>query len=319
MEFNSETLEPTYRVIQGVPGSSYTFEIARRMNLHENIITGAKKYLKRSDLEIENYISQLQKKVQYYSKLISELKKEREEIQNLKNELQIKLSNIKKETKEIKKKALTEAEQIVLTANKIIENAIREIRESKADKQTIREVKNKIEEEKSKLQQLIYSTLDDKSSQDEEIRVGDLIKLKDQDTIGKVISIDHKKNQAQVQVEQFKVIVSLDKIQKINATEKIERQSITEKPQIQVENKTIPFRLDIRGKRASEAEELIYKYIDDAVMYGLFNIEILHGKGDGILKAITHKVLQSHPFVESFQFAPVDQGGEGVTIVKLKD
>ena len=319
MEFNSETLEPTYRFIQGVPGSSYTFEIARRMNLHENIITGAKKYLKRSDLEIENYISQLQKKVQYYSKLISELKKEREEIQNLKNELQIKLSNIKKETKEIKKKALTEAEQIVLTANKIIENAIREIRESKADKQTIREVKNKIEEEKSKLQQLIYSTLDDKTSQDEEIRVGDLIKLKDQDTIGKVISIDHKKNQAQVQVEQFKLIVSLDKIQKINPTEKIERQSITEKPQIQVENKTIPFRLDIRGKRASEAEELIYKYIDDAVMYGLFNIEILHGKGDGILKAITHKVLQSHPFVESFQFAPVDQGGEGVTIVKLKD
>jgi DNA mismatch repair protein MutS2 len=115
------------------------------------------------------------------------------------------------------------------------------------------------------------------------------------------------------------VIVSLDKIQKINSTEKIERQSITEKLQIQVENKTIPFRLDIRGKRASEAEELISKYIDDAVMYGLFNIEILHGKGDGILKAITHKVLQSHPFVESFQFAPVDQGGEGVTIVKLKD
>lgn len=319
MEFNSETLEPTYRFIQGIPGSSYTFEIARRMKLNDNIISGAKKYLKRSDLEIENYISQLQQKVQYYSRLIIDLRKEKEEIQKLKSELQTKLGNIKKETKEIKKKALTEAEQIVQTANKIIENAIKEIRKTNADKQTIREVKNKIEEEKSKLQKLVNATTEDKTSQDEEIKVGDFIKLKDQDTIGKVIAIDYKKNNAQLQLGQFKVTVSLDKIVKFNSTDKIEKQSISEKPQIQIESKTIPFRLDIRGKRASEAEEIIHKYIDDAVMYGLFNIEIIHGRGDGILKAITHKVLQSHPFVDSFQFAPVDQGGEGVTIVKLKD
>ena len=319
MEFSSETLEPTYKFIQGVPGSSYTFEIARRMKLNEDTITGAKKYLKRSDIEIENYISQLQQKFQYYSKLVSELKKEREEIHRLKNELQTKLSKIKNESKEIRKKALIEAEQIVKTANKIIENAIREIRESKADKQTIKTVKNRIEKEKTKLEQLITTIMDDKLFHDEEIKVGDFVKFKEQDTVGKVFAIDHKKNQAQVQVEHFKVTVSLDKISKFELKSDIQKETTSEKPQIQIESKTIPFRLDIRGKRASEAEELIYKYIDDAVMYGLFNIEILHGKGDGILKAITHKVLQSHPFVESFHFAPFEQGGEGVTIIKLKD
>lgn len=319
MEFNSETLEPTYRFIQGVPGSSYTFEIARRMRLDSKIISGAKKYLKRSDLEIENYISQLQQKVQYYYKLVNELRKEREEIQKLKTELQSKLNNIKKETKEIKKKALLEAEQIVNTANKIIENTIREIREQKANTQSIKLAKEKLALEKSTLKQLIKNHLNETIVQDEEIKIGDLVKFKDQDTVGRVIAIDPKKNQAQVQVDQFKVSISLDKIQKYQQTKKTQEDLSVEKPQIQVETKSIPFRLDIRGKRASEAEELIYKYLDDAVMYGLFNVEILHGKGDGVLKSITHKVLQSHPFVESFHFAPVDQGGEGITIVKLKD
>ncbi|MGB9664678.1 MAG: endonuclease MutS2 [Ignavibacteria bacterium] len=319
MEFDSDTLEPTYRFIQGVPGSSYTFEIARRMKLDEKIISGAKKYLKRNEIEIENYISQLQQKVQYYSKLINELRKEKEEIQKLKNELNSKLSNIKKENREIKKKALLEAEQILKTANKIVEKAIREIRESKADKHTIKNVKAHLEDEKSKLYQLIRNSVEDKSLPDEEIKIGDIVKFKDQETFGKVISIDKKKNQAQVQVEQFKVTVSLDKIFKYDYKEKFFEEASSEKPQTFIETKTIPFRLDIRGKRAAEAEELIYKYLDDAVMYGLFNVEILHGKGDGILKSITHKVLQSHPFVESFHFAPIDQGGEGITIVKLKD
>lgn len=319
MEFNSETLEPTYKFIQGVPGSSYTFEIARRMKLDEKIITGAKKYLKRNELEIENYISQLQQKVQYYSKLINELKREKEEVQKLKDEFNSKLNNFKKENKEIKKRALLEADQILKTANKIIENVIREIRETKADTQTIKNMKQHIEEEKSKLKKLIQNFSDDKSLSDEELKVGDVVKFKGQETIGEIISIDKKKNQAQVKVEQFKVTVALDKILKYDSKKKTLQESISEKPQTTIETKSIPFRLDIRGKRALEAEDLIYKYLDDAVMYGLFSVEILHGKGDGVLKSVTHKVLQSHPFVESFHFAPVDQGGEGITIVKLKD
>lgn len=319
MEFNSETLEPTYRFIQGIPGSSYAFEIARRMKLDNNIVEGAKKYLKRSDIQIENYISQLQQKVQHYSSLVTELKKERLEIQNLKKELQTKLSNIKDESKEIKKKALLEAEQIVKTANKIIENSIREIKESKADKQTIKAVKQHIEKEKSKLQELISSTMSEISNSDYEFKVGDLVKISGQNSIGKIIALDQKKNQAQIQIEQFKVFVSIDKLVKEKTLNSKSQETLSENPNVLVEPKAVPFRLDIRGKRANEAEELILKYVDDAIMFGLFNIEILHGKGDGILKTITHKVLQTHPFVESFHFAPVDQGGEGITIIKLKD
>lgn len=320
MEFNSETLEPTYRFIQGIPGSSYTFEIAKRMKLDEKIIEGAKKYLKRSDIQIENYIAQLQQKVQYYTQLVNELRREKEELQKLKTEFQLKLSKIKSETKEIKRKALLEAEQILKTANKIVENTIKDLRESRADKQSIKEVKQYLNEEKNKLQKLISDVINDTETNIKELRIGDLVKLQGQDSIGKILSIDKKKNQALVQIEQFKVTVALDKVSKIDSkTDKINSEISTDKVHHRIESKTVPFRLDIRGKRASEAEEIILKYIDDAVMYGLFDIEIIHGKGDGILKNLTHKILQEHPFVETFQFAPVDQGGEGITIVKLKD
>ncbi len=322
MEFNQDTLEPTYKFIQGIPGSSYTFEIARRMKLNPEIIENAKKYLKRSDVQIENYISQLQQKIQYYSQIINNLKKEKDEIEKLKKELQEKLSKIKNETKEIKRKAILEAEQILITANKIVENTIKELRESRADSSTIRLVKQKLNEEKQKLEKLISLTVKEPELMKNEIQIGDLVKLEGQDSTGKVIAIDKKKNQAVVQIEQFKVTVTLSKITKLQMEKRDDNlDTLTSSSKIYRSNETkiIPFRLDIRGKRANEAEEMILRYIDDAVLYGLFDIEILHGKGDGILKNITHKILQSHPFVDSFKFAPVDQGGEGVTIVKLKD
>lgn len=319
MEFNSRTLEPTYKFIQGIPGSSYTFEIARRMKLDESIVENAKKYLKRNDIQFENYISQLQQKVQHYTQLVSELRKEKEEIQKLKLELQSKLSKIKSEIKEIKRNAIIEAEQILKTANKIVENTIKDLRESKADKNTIKETKKYLSEEKEKLKKLLSKVVDESESVDKELKIGDFVKLHGQNSTGKIIAIDKKKNQAVIQIEQFKVSVALDKISRINKQENLASTNVSEKNYHPVESKIIPFRLDIRGKRASEVEDLILRYIDDAVMYGLFNIEIIHGKGDGILKNLTHKILQSHPFVETFQFAPVDQGGEGVTIVKLKD
>lgn len=316
MEFDSKTFEPTYKFIQGIPGSSYTFEISKRMKLDPAVIEKSKKYLKRDDLKIEEYISQLQNKVQYYSQLINDLRKEKEEIQKLKKELNERLSRIKVEAKEIKRKALLEADQIIQTANKLIENSIRNIRESTASRETIKNVRQKIAEEKSKLEKLIQSEVIQEEVALEELKIGDLVKLTGQNSTGKIISIDSKKNQALVQIDQFKIWITLDKVTKTN-------QHLPESPSTKhfssIETKTIPFRLDIRGKRSNEAEEEILRYIDDATMYGLFNIEILHGKGDGILKNLTHKILQSHPFVESFSFASIDQGGEGVTIVKLKD
>lgn len=316
MEFDSKTLEPTYRFIQGIPGSSYTFEISKRMKLDSEVIEKSKKYLKREDLKVEEYISQLHNKVQYYSQLINDLRREKEEIQKIRKELNDRLSKIKNETKEIKRKALLEADQIIQTANKLIENSIRSIRESSASKETIKNVKQKISEEKSKLEKLIQSEIKNEDLAVEELKIGDLVKLIGQNATGKIVAIDLKKNQALVQIDQFKVWITLDKITKTN--QNFSETSIFKRYPIS-ETKTIPFRLDIRGKRANEAEEEILRYIDDAAMYGLFNIEILHGKGDGILKNIAHKILQSHPFVESFSFAPVDQGGEGITIVKLKN
>ncbi len=315
MEFNSETLEPTYKFIQGIPGSSYAFEISSRMKLQNFIIEEAKKNLSQETLKIEGYISQLHERIQHYSKLITELKKEKEETKKLKDDFTQKLFQIKEEAKAIKKKALFEAEEIIRTANRLIENSIREIKESVANKEKIKLVKEKIHSEKEKLKELIERV--DVIHKDglDELKEGDSVQFRGQETIGKILSIDTKKNQAQVQVDNFKVKVALDKLIKVKFPAKdLERTSTHS-----VEIKSIPLRLDVRGMRANEAEVEIIQYIDDAVVYGLFNIEILHGKGDGILKNVTHRVLQNHPFVEYFEFAPIDQGGEGVTIAKLKD
>ncbi|MBM4174650.1 MAG: endonuclease MutS2 [Ignavibacteria bacterium] len=313
MEFNAKNLEPTYKFIQGIPGSSYAFEISERLNFPDEIIHTSKSFREKNAAEIEQYISSLHQKLQVYSKLLEEVKAEKIQLDKLINEFNQKLNEVKATKSEIKQKALEEALTIVKSANSLIEKTVKSIKESKADSNVIHQYREQIKTVKNDIEaQIVESSIPIEAGS---ISVGDFVISKEKNIKGRVIEIDERKNFVQLLIGNLKVKTKLNTLVKINVEKELE---ITSKV-FNLRNEIIPMRLDIRGQRTVDAEREVLNFIDNASVSGLILLEILHGKGDGILKNFVKEWLTKHPFVESFNPAPIEQGGDGITIVKLKE
>ncbi len=313
MEFNLESLQPTYTFIQGIPGSSYAFEISERLELPKIILNASKEFRQKSDADIESYITSLQQKLSLYSKLLDEVKKEKIELDKILKEYNSKMDKIKSNEKEVKQKALEEALIIVKSANALIEKTVKTIKESKADSKIVKKYREQVKQKTIELEQKTREIYREEISI--ELKVGDIVVSKEQNIKGTLIEADKNTNNAVILVGNLRVKTKLN-----NLIKSVKSNEITERPKVfDILKMNISHRLDIRGKRAADAESKIQKYLDDATMTGLSNVEILHGKGDGILKNLVRDILEKHPFVDSFNPAPIEQGGEGVTLVKFKD
>lgn len=313
MEFDSESLQPTYRFVQGIPGSSYAFEISERLALPKEIIETSKTFREKNTAEIEQYISSLHQKLQVYSRLLDEVRAEKVQLDKLIVEFNQKLNEINSTKKEIKQKALEEALIIVKSANSLVEKTIKSIKETKADSKVVSKFREQIKSEKTeiekKLDELIIPIEFGK------VNVGDFVISNEKNIKGKVIDIDEKKNIALLLIGNIKIKAKLSTLCKIKPEKEIERTTKV----YNLGNDIVPMLLDIRGQRTNEAEKNVIELLDNASVSGVLILEILHGKGDGILRNFVKEWLTQHPYVESFNPAPIEQGGDGVTIVKLKD
>jgi DNA mismatch repair protein MutS2 len=309
MEFDHENLKPTYKFKQGIPGSSYAFEIAKRIGLDENLLHKAEKYLDSSKHEIENFLIKLEEKSQEL-----ELQLKRAENENIKlNELtryyKDGIEKLNREKKEIIKKAKIEAEDYLINLNKKFEKIIKDLKESNAAKDVIKSSQVLIKEMKDKNKSIFTESLNvDQESED--LIVGNYVQIKNTQTSGEIIDIN--KDKALILSGGMKFQTSLKDLVKVKKKNNIKENLVN----LSIENPS--YRLDIRGRRPEEVEFEVIKFIDDAYVAGLQQIEILHGKGTGVLKKFVKEILKSHDKVKEFNFAPIELGGEGITIVNLK-
>ena len=309
MEFDHKNLKPTCKFNQGIPGSSYAFEIAKRIGLDEDLMTTAQHYLDANKQNIENFLVALEAKSQELEDQLRKAEAENTKLNELSNYYKQNIDKLNKDKKEIIKKAKTEAEDYLKDLNKRFEKIIKDLKESNANKDVIKSSKVIIKELKEK-NESIFSEALDVADENEILTVGDYVQIKNTHTAGEIIEIN--KDKALLVSGGLKIQASLGDLSKTKKENKIQDNYV----KLSVANPA--YRLDIRGEKPEEAEFEVIKFIDDAYVSGLTRVEILHGKGTGVLKKFVKEILKSHDKVKEFHFAPVDMGGDGITIAELK-
>jgi len=314
MEFDQHTITPTYRYREGLPGSSYAIQIAIRLGLSANIIEKAKSLLGKESDNLEVIISDLEHKLAEYNKKLIEIDKQKILLSERLQKLDIEKKNLEKEKRYIKSNALKEAETIISDLNAKIENVIKELKENKASTDSIKKTKQEIESIKNEFYKISNEL---KPDENKSFIKGDRVKLINGSEEGVIEDIDLIRNIAKINFGNIIIDVPIDKIEKSTKSKNI----IQKKSEISdfISKKEVKTRLDVRGKFGVEAISLVDKFIDDAFIKGLSEVEIIHGKGSGSLRQKISEFLKNNEYVLSFRLGEWNEGGTGVTIVKINN
>lgn len=318
VEFNLDTLSPTYKLLLGVPGTSNAFAISRKLGISEEIISRAKEFINSDKINIEELLTNI-----YEDKRTIELEKEKtlensKKIEKLKESLNYDFSKLKSEQKEIINKAKQEARSILLSAKDDANDIIKEIEKSQDNKTS-----NKLREKLNKKINIL-STLENKNSSKIDISVKDLkegmtVFINKINQEGTILSVS-KDGKICVKLPLGKMYFELQDIEVLekqtNAKQKNTKKDYSSKKDFSP--KKISTEINVIGQNVDEACFAIDKYLDNCALSRLESVRIVHGKGTGALRNGIHKYLKTHPHVKSFRIGTFGEGEMGVTIVELK-
>ncbi|MCH8033863.1 MAG: endonuclease MutS2 [Bacteroidetes bacterium] len=313
MEFDNEKLTPTYKFKLGIPGSSYAFEVAKRIGIDDKLLNEAAQNIDTDKHKLEEFLVEIESKSTALEKKLKESELENTRLTGLSNLYKKNLEKLEIEKKEILKKVKIDGEKYLEGVNRKIEQVIKELRETQASKEVIKKSKELIREIKEKNENLFVPDVE-LEQEITDFRISDFVRLRDTSTTGKIFSIDKIKKRAVVQVGTMKMKVNINELLLEKEKSSKEKTSSYNNYKIQ----TREYRLDIRGEKPVETEFKVIKFLDDSYASGQERIEILHGKGTGALKKTVIAILKKHDKVKDYYFAPIDAGGEGITIVELK-
>jgi len=321
MRYDVDKLEPLYQLDIGKPGSSFALEIATKIGISKEIIAYAKEQIGEERVRYDRLLNKLESEKNKYDQILIETqRKDRILTQRMKEYTELKevLENNKKQ---LIQEAKIEAKQILDQANKQIEATIRNIKESKADKEATKKARNELDELKLKVKpEKIKIKQPDIKVLEGEIQPGDHVRLKDNGAIAEVIAIKNK--DVEISIGDLKSNVKLARLEKISNTAlKKEKKSLSKRTtgyDTSAAMRDFNINLDLRGKRGEEVLSLVERFIDEGYMLGLKDLRIVHGKGDGILRDITRNLIRNMPSVTKFEDEHADRGGSGVTLVTLK-
>ena len=324
VEFDAETLRPTYRLLIGVPGKSNAFEISQRLGLSPHLVERARGFLSQEELKLADLIADLET-----NQILSE--REREEAEKLKEVAQAKLRQLEKREQEHKekagriiRKAQEEALEIVSRARRESEALLKEAREAirKAPRETqeeLVEMRNRLREKEAVLQDEIYKDAEDEGQIPLDLEPGDLVLIKRINQKAQVLEKPNDDEEVLVQAGVMKLSVRLKDLRKLEEESPFRKAERTGVGQIVAgKAREIKDELDLRGLTVDEALVEVEKYLDDAYLAGLSQASIIHGKGTGALRSAITDLVNNHRFVESFRFGGYYEGGHGVTVVRLK-
>lgn len=312
VEFNTETLHPTYKLLIGVPGESNALKISKILGLPDEIIDKAENYAYNNNNEINLTLEKLINQSATLEKKLNEI---RDKEYRLSKRLE-EVNRIKEKTALEKNKILEEAS---LKADEIIRKSMKDIDALVNDLQNmkLREVKqHEIASVKHQIKELKESTNIEVEviPSNVEIKVGDRVFIESYQTSGEVIKIN--KNRYDVSVGNATVTV---KKEDIRLTKQETPVQLIKSTHQFAPRKTVKLSLDLRGMRYEDASELIDDYLYDAFYAGLDQVSIIHGFGTGVIRELVQNKLRSNHNVQSFRYGGQNEGGQGATIVTLKE
>jgi DNA mismatch repair protein MutS2 len=313
LEFNNETLSPSFKFNIGIPGQSFTFEIAEKYNFPNNVIGNAKSMLNDSENKLEDLLKELNENKQKFSELKNEYDREVTRLKGLNSVYETKISQLKASEKEILRKAKEDAKDVLQNANKLIENTIREIREKQNF--SAKELKESFQNKVKEITKTEEPPKEAELSEDEkkDIKIGDYVKISGTNSMGELMEI--KDGSASINMNGLLVKAKFSELEKVKRAEAKKEHAKTST--IEINEGPVERSLDLRGKYSEEIYDLIDKFLNNSIRYGLKEVEIIHGKGTGKLRTEVQKYLKSNPSVISFRLGNWNEGDTGVTIAEL--
>lgn len=354
MAFDVKQIQPLFSLEMGKPGSSFAIEIARKIGLSEDIVHSAMEKAGEDHINLEKQLREIARDKRYWAEKRDRIRLTDRKVEQLEQTYTDRLQSIRDERREILDKARKEAEAMISEANRTIENTIRTIRESQADKELTRLARKELatfsegvtdgdnassEERIEREMQRLARRRERREQRVAErergevqpaptveapkrsVEVGSKVRLEGQDVPGVVQSIKGKR--AQVTFGQMLMTVELARLTAVSSAE-FKRATRSEAPRtlvsVDIRERKLNFKdhIDVRGMRAVEALEAVEDLVDDALMVGVSGVTILHGKGTGTLKEEIRRYLRSVSDVATIADDHADRGGAGITVVTFK-
>ncbi len=315
MEFDIETLSPTYRLLLGVPGESNALTIAKKLGIPNEVIEKAKKYISEEDKKVEKMISNIKEKSDAVEQAKLELEEMKQKTESLKEEYSDKMRALEKEKEEIIKKAYEDAEKLVRNMQEKAKVLVSKIQSEEAKKEEAKETQRSL----NMLMRSIEAEKSEKVEKKEKIKIkleakaGDKVFVKSLNKEAVVLKVNNKKQEVQIQAGILKLMVPFDDVRKIE-----EKKRPTYVKTHTLSKCNVKYEIDIRGKAIDEGITEIESYLDSAMLNSYNEVYVIHGKGTGKLRIGIQQYLKKSPYVKDYRDGNINEGGLGVTVVKLR-
>lgn len=329
MDFDSSTLTPNYRVIVGLPGESRALDIAARSGIPEAVIKKARDYFSHDSGEVSRMIRELEKKQSDLRKLEGELASREEKLRQQIKDHDLSVLRLRRKEHELKKSGYSELNQFLHSSRQELENLVSELKGSAASRRNLsKEDTKRVKEFIAKIEEKTES--EQKGLESEEASFSENVQHEfapGMEVIagpgkrkGKIVRAG-KKNQWVVEVGAMKIALPEKDLTPVEdkGGDKKQAPQVTYGFSSDSSPAAAQFVLDLRGRRLDEALDMLKRQIDNALLQGLHEFQVVHGKGEGILQSGVQRLLGESPRVADFYFSRPEQGGTGKTIVKLKD
>jgi DNA mismatch repair protein MutS2 len=318
LEFDRQTLRPTYRFHLGIPGSSYALEIANRLGMQPAVLKRATDILGPDTKETAELIEDLKERVVFYQQKSTQLLKQQEELEQLTQSYREKLADVRQEEGCIREKAYHDAEAILAQANATVERVIAEIRKGQASKEIIKEAHRVLDEQTSRVKKHLQAIAPKEQSSPVSLQKGDPVWVEGLEAQGEVVAKLGRGARYKVQVGNLVMEVDGTELRRLSKPVPGQRIQSHTSEDGQSFADGASDEIDLRGLTADEAIGKLQRCIDRAILAGLNTLWVIHGKGTGVLRRRVGDFLKDSPGIKSYRLGAWNEGGDGVTVVELQ-
>ncbi len=316
VEFDVETLSPTYVLTIGLPGRSNALAIAGRLGLDPAIVERAREWLSEDEVQIEHLLAQIQREREETRRALEEARQAREHARHLERRLEREIAELQRERHRILEETRRQAEEALQEVHRRVDALQHDLSTARLTREWLEQARERIRQAEEAIPEPPPPPPEPAVELLEEgarLSVGDTVWVESLNATGEVVAPPDEAGQVEVQVGSFKVRRPWSDLRRTRRPERPARAEV----RIPVPKESPPMEIEVRGWRAAEVEPFLEHYLQEAYLAGLPYVRIVHGKGTGVLRQLVREMLAEHPLVRSFEAPPEREGGEGVTIAYL--
>jgi len=311
VEFDPQTLNPTFHILMGVPGASHAFEIARRLGLDETVLQQAQRFIGQEYMNVEKTIEKYQEQTVVLRERIEELEKEKQILEQLKAEYEAKYAELKKKKIEELDEELKKTYNHIKEMKKQIDEAINKVKKKNQNLETLRTAARLFEEQSKTVREFELLKDQPQIPSGQPLSIGDIVRLRNGEAVGKIIGVKGEKfvvdfNGIRIEAHPAALVRT--------AVESRQQPAESVQP---VYNGLGKPEVDVRGLTVDEAEPVIEDFVDRLILSDFKIGYIIHGKGTGRLAVGIWEILRRDGRVKKYRFGTPNEGGTGVTVVEV--